>query len=342
MRDHGKVNAIVVAGDRGKSHPVFGKNKAFLEIAGVPLVARVVSALDAAKSVSEIYIVGPKDKLEQTLSAAQQKTRFSKPIHLFEQRTNLYKNVWHTFLETIPAYRQGKPAGDLAKSDERDAVILIVAADMPLLVGAEVDEFVSKCDMDSYDYIVGMTREEDLSHYYPKGERPGIRLAYMHFSEGNVRQNNMHMVRPFRVGNRYYVQTMYNLRYQKELGNMVRLAWEILRREEGGWGALGYYLMLQVSLLLSRLRLSVLTNMVRRRTHMDSVVACVSKLLKTRFSVAYTSLGGATLDVDHGHEYKVIERRFSEWMSYQEQKARALATHACPEQSPAPEARCAP
>ena len=31
MRDDGKWTAIVVAGDKGKSHPVFGKNKAFLE-----------------------------------------------------------------------------------------------------------------------------------------------------------------------------------------------------------------------------------------------------------------------------------------------------------------------
>jgi GTP:adenosylcobinamide-phosphate guanylyltransferase len=342
MRDHGKLNAIVVAGDRGKSHPVFGKNKAFLEIAGVPLVARVVSALDAAESVAEIYVVGPKDKLEQTLSADRHGTRLGKPVHIFEQRTNLYKNIWNTFLETIPGYREGKSASDLVKGDAADTVVLVVAADMPLLTGAEVDEFVSKCDMDSYDYVVGITCENVLTHYYPKKGKPGIRLAYLHFSEGNVRQNNMHMVRPFRVGNRYYVQTMYNLRYQKELGNMMRLAWEILRREAGGWGALGNYLLLQTSLLLSRLRLGVLRDMVRRRTHMNSVIECISKLLKTRFSVAYTSLGGATLDVDHGHEYKVIERRFSEWMNYQEQKARALATHTCPERSPAPEAGCAP
>ena len=38
MHNYGKLNAIVLAGDRGKSHPVFGKNKAFLDVCGVPLI----------------------------------------------------------------------------------------------------------------------------------------------------------------------------------------------------------------------------------------------------------------------------------------------------------------
>jgi molybdopterin-guanine dinucleotide biosynthesis protein A len=330
MCDLGKVKAIVVAGDKGKSHPAFGKNKGFLDVDGLPIVARVVSALGNAESVSEIYVVGPKRKLEEALSPGPDFPKVGKPVHVLEQRSTLYENIWYTFLETLPAHRRGEAVEDIAKGPEADSVVLIAAADMPLLTSAEVDEFVSKCDMERYDYVVGVTLEEDLTHYYPRRRNKGIRLAYMHFKEGSFRQNNMHMVRPFKVHNRHYVQTMYDLRYQKEFTNIARLTWEILNGEEGGWGAVGNYLLLQLSLLFARLRLGFLKDLVRRVTHAESVARCISKLMNTRFGYVFTSLGGAALDVDKEREYEVVKLRFSEWKKYQEDKVKESPTHVSP------------
>ncbi|GAB4352344.1 MAG: hypothetical protein Kow0099_36600 [Candidatus Abyssubacteria bacterium] len=321
MGDSKKLHVIVAAGDRGKSHPVLGRNKAFLEVQGLPIITRVVKALDESQSVSEIYIVGPKTKLEEFLSPERGGPRFAKPIHVFEQRSTLYENIWHTFLETLPEYRQGMSVEEIARGPSAETVVLVVASDMPLLTATEVDEFVSRCDMNRYDYIVGLTRKEDLKHYYPSEGKPGIKLAYMHFREGSMRQNNMHMVRPFRIQNRHYAQTLYDLRYQKEFVNIVRLAWEILKTEEGGWGALGYYLMLQLSLLCARLHLIYPKELVRKATHAESVAHCISKLMKARFGYALTTLGGAALDVDKEHEYEAIKVRYSEWMNYLQEKA---------------------
>ena len=326
MREHVKLNAIVVAGDKGKSHPVFGKNKAFLDVDGLPVITRVVSALDGAESVSEIYVVGPKEKLEEVLTPGPGRPQIGKPLHIFEQHTNLYKNVWNTFLETLAPYRRGESGEAVAKGPDAESIALVVAADMPLLTSAEVDEFVSQCDMDAYDYVIGLTPEKSLEHYRPGGGQPGIRVAYIHFREGNFRQNNMHMVRPFRIENRHYIQIMYDLRYQKEFMNIIRLIWEILTKEEGSWSTIGNYLLLQLSLLFSRLRLRFLRDVVRKRTRVDSVVRCVSSLLKTRFSYACTTLGGGALDIDNEREYTVIKQRFSEWREYQEKKTGKLMT----------------
>ncbi len=199
---------------------------------------------------------------------------------------------------------------------------------MPLLSNVEVDEFASKCDMENFDYVLGVTPEEKLSRYYASDDLPGIHMAYIHFREGNLRQNNLHMVRPFKVENRRYIQTMYDLRYQKEFGNAVSLAWEILNKKSGGWGILGNYLLMQLSLIFSRRGLGFLSDSVRDRTSLDSINACISKLLKTRFTVARTSFGGATLDIDCESDYEVIQRRFSEWMSYQEQLAKEMSSGA--------------
>ncbi|MBI5116777.1 nucleotidyltransferase family protein [Candidatus Poribacteria bacterium] len=319
MRNYPGLKTIVVVGDKGKSHPVLGKNKAFLEVEGLPLVGHVLKALEEAQSVAEIYVIGPKKRLEEVLSASFA-SALSKPIRIFEQRSNLYENIWTAFLETLPAGQRDEAAtagGGLCA----DNVALVIGSDMPLVTGPEVDEFVLKCDMEKYDCVVGVTREEDLKHYYPNDAKQGIRLAYLHFREGNLRQNNMWLVRPFKVRNRHYIQTMYDLRYQKEPGNIVRLAWEILRRGKGVWGALGNYFLLQTSLLFARLHLGFMRDIVRRLTRIDSVVNCISKLLETRFSYACTTLGGAALDVDREQEYESIKARFTEWMSYQEKKA---------------------
>lgn len=330
MTDPGKRKAIVVAGDKGKSHPVFGKNKAFLEIQGVPVVTRVVSALEKSQSVSEIYVVGPKDRLEEALRGANAGIEIVKPLHIFEQRANLYENVWSAFLETIPAYRSGESEEAIARGPDADSIVLAAAADIPLLTAAEIDEFVSKCDMESYDYVVGVTAEKDMEHFYPSEGMPGIHMAYLHFREENLRQNNLAMVRPFKVINRHHIQIMYDLRYQKDFGNMARLAWEILSKEEGGWGTMGYYLLMQLSLSFDRLGLGFLRDMVRRRTPLDSVLGCIGRLMKTRFTVAHTSYGGATLDIDCEEDYEVIRQRFFDWMSYQEEKSAALQSSASP------------
>jgi GTP:adenosylcobinamide-phosphate guanylyltransferase len=322
MSNYPELKAIVIAGDKGRSHPVLGKNKAFLEVEGLPLIGHVLKALEEARSVAEIYVVGPKKRLEEVLSG-NLAFAFSKPIHIFEQHSNLYENIWSAFLETLPANHREK-AVTAGGGPCAGNVALVIGSDMPLLTGAEVDEFALKCDMEKYDYVVGVTREEDLKHYYPIDAKRGIRLAYLHFKEGNLRQNNMWLVRPFKVRNRHYIQTMYDLRYQKEFGNIVRLAWEILRREEGGWGALGNYFLLQTSLFFARLHLGFMRDIVRRLTRIDSVVNCISKLMETRFSYACTTLGGAALDVDREQEYESIKARFTEWMSYQKKKAGEL------------------
>lgn len=318
------VKAIVVAGDKGKSHPVFGKNKAFLDVEGLPIVARVVMALNDAKGVSEIHVAGPKQRLDENFQTIGLFQKLAKPLRTLEQGATLYENIWNTFLQTLPSYRRGQPLDAFEKEPEAEAVVFICAADMPLLTAAEVDEFIAKCNMDKYDYVVGMTREKDLEYYYPKRGKPGIRLAYLHFKEGNFRQNNMHMVRPFKIHNRHYIQTMYDLRYQKEFGNMIRLAWEIFKREKGSYRALGYYFLLQTSLLFSRLRLGFMRDAVRGMTHTSSVVWCVENLLDTRVGYVFTSLGGSALDVDKEREYEAIKARFGEWMSYQQEKAQRL------------------
>ncbi len=60
------VSAIIVAA--GRSSRMGGVNKMSLYVGGIPVLARTVKAFDACESVSEIIVVCPPDKFEETKS----------------------------------------------------------------------------------------------------------------------------------------------------------------------------------------------------------------------------------------------------------------------------------
>ena len=64
-----RFEAILVAGDRGASRAVRGISKAFVEIAGKPMVVHVLEALLHTPEVSEVYLVGNPARLSATVAA---------------------------------------------------------------------------------------------------------------------------------------------------------------------------------------------------------------------------------------------------------------------------------
>ncbi len=56
------VPAIVTAGDRRAAKAVYGESKVYLEVEGVPLVARVVEVLQRVPEVSEVWVIGNSER----------------------------------------------------------------------------------------------------------------------------------------------------------------------------------------------------------------------------------------------------------------------------------------
>ena len=93
-----KYDAILVAGEGKSSYKVHCQNKAFLTINGKCLVHYIVEQVE---SIQDIYVVGLKDKLKQVFLTGHVDLSFPKRIHIIEQKSNLYENVWHTFLQSL-------------------------------------------------------------------------------------------------------------------------------------------------------------------------------------------------------------------------------------------------
>ena len=150
-----KYDVILLAGEGESSYKVFHQHKAFLEIKGKCIINYVIEALQQVESIKDIYIVGSKIKLEQTLNESGVDFQYPKIIHLVEQQANLYENIFHTFLKTIPG---GESAllTDLETSQYKDKAVLIVPCDSPLLTAHELEYFISHSDIKNFDHILGL------------------------------------------------------------------------------------------------------------------------------------------------------------------------------------------
>jgi len=314
LTPHFRYDALLLAGEGESSFKVYHQHKAFLRLHGKSIVNHVIESLQQVPSVRAIYVIGQQDTLRQTLQAGGISLESPKPIHLVQQRENLYQNIWHAFLATLP---ERVPEDRLEQSPHSDRAVLIVPCDAPLITPHEVEYFIRQSDMDQYDHILGLTPETSLQPFYPQNGRPGIRMAYLHLQEGNFRINNLHLVRPARIRNRPYIQAMYQYRYQRNIRNVIPCALKLLRKNL--YGGYRYYLGLLLSLLFDHLNCPALVRYFRSWVPKAELERWVSQALSTRFKGLEVPFPGAALDIDSEQDFETVRARFYDWRVQLEQ-----------------------
>ena len=306
-----QFDALLVAGEGKDSYNVYYRHKAFLPIEGKCIISYVVEALQTAKTVRSITITGPREDILRHLQEDGIDLNHPKPIQVLEQKRNLYENVWTSFLHTLP---EDIPEDQLEQSAYRDRAVLVVPCDAPLITAHEIDYFVQSCDLEHYDQILGLTPEENLMPFYPRPGKPGIQMAYLHLKEHRYRINNLHLVKPVRIGNRHYVHRMYNYRYQRDFKNVILFGWNIIGKDKKN--RYRYYIGLLLGLFFSWMNIPPLVRFFRSWVPKRGLEECISNIMDTRFMGLESPLPGAALDIDNARDYETIKLRFKEWRSY--------------------------
>lgn len=318
LNNQKKYDAILVAGEGKSSYKVHHQNKAFLTINGKCLIHYIVETLQNVNSIQDIYIVGPKEKLDQVFLSGRVDLNSPKRIHIVEQRSNLYENVWHTFLQSLKDENGEVPSTDT----HRDRAVLIVPCDSPLMTPHEVEYFISHADMENYDHVLGLVSRKKLEYFYPKDGKPGIKMAYLHIKEDSFRINNLHLVKPLRIENREYIQKMYQYRYQRNFKNLVLFGLSIFGKDK----ARHYknYIGLQVCLFFASLRLDSLVDYFRTLNPKTELEKIICTIMKTRFMALEVPFAGAALDIDNAKDYDAMKIRFDDWCKYLQDHKEAL------------------
>jgi molybdopterin-guanine dinucleotide biosynthesis protein A len=312
------IDAVIVAGDGSAARKIFKRNKALLDVAGKPIIRHIIEALKACMFIENVVIVGPKDIFNEVIGDCG--------VHIVQQKRSLAENGWEGFLQTLPEYRQ---TGILSKDiidKYHDKHVLFLSGDIPLISVEELEEFISRSDMSLYDYIAGITSEEILKLFGPRKGRPGIKMATFHTREGNFRQNNLHMAKPFVLMNSIdLVLKVYEYRYQKEFINILRTIAEIIKLGPGKIGnTLFLYLLLQISAGFCALGLEPLARIVSFPVRRERLETLISAISGARVKIVETTVGGAALDVDNEKDFMVLSVMYKDWINQIAQRVNEL------------------
>lgn len=303
------IDVVIAAGDGRASRKIFKRNKALLDVAGRPIILHIVEVLRSCSQIDKIVAVGPKEMLEEIIG--------SFGVRIVQQKRSLAENGWEGFLNTIDEYWEtGRLTPDIIER-YHDKPVLFLSGDIPLISVKELNEFISQCDMERYDYIAGVTSEDILKLFGPRKGRPGIKMATFHMWDGNLRQNNFHMAKPFLLLQSIdLVLKAYEYRYQKEFFNIIRSLVELIRFSRGSiFQTLGMYTILQVSAGLSALGFERAAHFASFPVTKPRVERLISHLLNVRFKAVQTTVGGAALDVDNEKDYIILSIMYRDWMN---------------------------
>jgi len=292
------MDCIILAGNRDSYREVSNKdNKAFLKIGEHTILHIIMKQLADVVSIDRLLVVGPKDALEEEVEAYGS---YCKPVLIFDQKDDLVQNI----LSVVDA-----TGGDLPP----DRYVMVLPSDIPLITTEEINQFIKLCDMNTYDYVGGLTDESALSRFYPTEELPGVQMAYFQCQGVNYRINNLHMVRPSAIHNIEYIRKVYSIRYQKKLKNIMELLFLLLGVTVKIPGVMGAYISLQLSRIFTTHGWTRGARFFSNRLSFRRLEYYMSYILKARLKMVTTTYGGSAIDVDNDHDYHAINTRFQEW-----------------------------
>jgi len=316
------VPAIVAAGEGKASRAVYGESKVYLEVDGRPLVAQMVSVLQRVPEVSEVWVVGNAERLGAVLGEPRLQAELTKPLHVVPQHRNLYENLWETWRRSLPG---APPEGRDPGPGDEELAGLFLSADLPFATPHELSGFVRVALETGGDFVTGLVPDHAMEVFAPKAPgEPGIEMAYFNVAEGRYRQSNLFLVKPAKLGHRFYIEEMYEHRYQKQILPIIGLAFGLLTHDGGGLRLLWNFLVLQIAGIADRIGWRRLADALRARLPFAKVERLMSRLLDTDFRFAVTEVGGCAVDVDNEEDYDATRARFHEWWPAQLARGEAL------------------
>ena len=297
------IDAIVLAGTHtDPSRLILGQNKAFLDMAGQPLLRHVVDALLGAASIADIYVIGPVEQLRDALQGEPAK------VQLVPQEGNMLTNG----LAGIHASEARHAKEGRARDPMRP--YLVLSSDLPIISSDSVQDFVARCAADdqasetAYGLMVGLADEDGLEPYSENGiVRPFVELEF-----ARIRLANIYVARPWVLSNLEFLQTGFGFRKAINWRNVAGLAYNFLS-QPGGLQAAWMTIRLQAAMMAAR-RGGRLYRRLRRWNTRERLEARTSMVLGGPLRMVVTPFGGLSLDVDDEQDFHILTARYEDWM----------------------------
>jgi CTP:molybdopterin cytidylyltransferase MocA len=146
-------------------------NKALIKIAGKPMISYILNALDEAKHVKSITIVG--------LNAENLGIKISKPVEFIEGGKTSFDSV----LAAVTHFTTKSKATEY---------IMAVSCDIPLITGEMIDRYIETIDWSKdKEYYFPAVWKKDFDRHYPNVTKVPLRLK-----EGKLFSGDLHIFKP--------------------------------------------------------------------------------------------------------------------------------------------------
>jgi GTP:adenosylcobinamide-phosphate guanylyltransferase len=162
MDERKQFTAIVLAADRAAGDPVAVRTgsacKAIAPVHGIPMIIRVLDALEASGMISSIIICGPPE-------------RAIKECPELDSRIASRRVTWLPNLDS-----PSRSANSCLEQIDHDAPVLLTTADHALLTPAIVQYFLTESQKRESDATVGTVAYRDVAAAFPGARRTVIKL----------------------------------------------------------------------------------------------------------------------------------------------------------------------
>lgn len=170
-----EVAALVLAGDRSDDDAVAKATgascKALAPVLGIPMLLRVIEALQACERIGPCVLVGP----------SRQALESCPPLRQFAAQSQV------NWLPSADSLSGSVQAG--LEGIDPDAPVLITTADHALLNGSMLDYFLEQALTSRADLSLGLAQYDLLKAAYPEAQRTVLR-----FSDGSYCGCNLYLV----------------------------------------------------------------------------------------------------------------------------------------------------
>lgn len=167
------IDAYILAGE-GETHAHYSPlleaagvtNKALIELNGIPMVYYMLKALDTAKTIKSITVVGLKEN--------QVEFEFHKPVTFIEGGSTTFDSI----ISAMDHFaKEGKP----------DKYVLSCPCDTPLITAEMIDRYLMSVDFnEDKDYYYPLVWKDVLLKRYPHVSKMPLKFRDGHFYGGDL------------------------------------------------------------------------------------------------------------------------------------------------------------
>src|SRR6266498_558647 len=170
------MDAIIIAGGIPQpQEPLYsyshGDSKALIDVAGKPMIQWVLDALDGAKQVNNVILVGLSSKVELTCQ---------KPIYYVSNQGRMLSNIVAGVNKAL-------------ELNKKTQYVLIVSSDIPALQPEMVDWLVKTCMETKDDLYYGICPRDVMESRFPDSKRTYTHLKGMDVCGADINITHVRM-----------------------------------------------------------------------------------------------------------------------------------------------------